>query len=191
MNLNKQQHEYTALCLSQTENKSSEELFESLIEELKPLIYKKIRYISHNKYDIEDMYQEIVIKFYRALHKFNHQQGVPIEHYIYFLIRSVKYDYLRKVRANYKRQPLLVNECIVEYNATLALNDIERSIIRKELTLAFKRSEVKLSRMERRIIRLLLNDYKPKEIAMVLNLESKVVYNAIQRSKCKLKRSFE
>ena len=108
-----------------------------------------------------------------------------------FLIRSVKYDYLRKVKANYKRQPLLVNEYIVEYNATLALNDIERSIIRKELTLAFKRSEVKLSRMERRIIRLLLNDYKPKEIAMVLNLESKVVYNAIQRSKCKLKRSFE
>ncbi|MEJ7488204.1 RNA polymerase sigma factor, partial [Staphylococcus pasteuri] len=87
-----------------------------------------------------------------------------------------KYDYLRKVKANYKRQPLLVNEYIVEYNATLALNDIERSIIRKELTLAFKRSEVKLSRMERRIIRLLLNDYKPKEIAMVLNLESKVVY---------------
>lgn len=93
----------------------------------------------------------------------------------FFLIRSVKYDYLRKVKANYKRQPLLVNEYIVEYNATLALNDIERSIIRKELTLAFKRSEVKLSRMERRIIRLLLNDYKPKEIAMVLNLESKVV----------------
>ncbi len=45
--------------------------------------------------------------------------------------------------------------------------------------------------MERRIIRLLLNDYKPKEIAMVLNLESKVVYNAIQRSKWKLKRSFK
>ncbi|PZQ00377.1 MAG: RNA polymerase sigma factor, partial [Staphylococcus epidermidis] len=60
-----------------------------------------------------------------------------------------------------------------------------------ELTLAFKRSEDKLSRMERRIIRLLLNDYKPKEIAMVLNLESKVVYNAIQRSKWKLKRSFK
>ena len=73
----------------------------------------------------------------------------------------------------------------------MALNDIERSIIRKELTLAFKRSEDKLSRMERRIIRLLLNDYKPKEIAMVLNLESKVVYNAIQRSKWKLKRSFK
>ncbi|MDU1274095.1 MAG: RNA polymerase sigma factor, partial [Staphylococcus epidermidis] len=51
MNLNKQQQEYTAMCLSQTENKCSEELFESLIEELKPLIYKKIRYISHNKYD--------------------------------------------------------------------------------------------------------------------------------------------
>jgi len=30
MNLNKQQHEYTAMCLSQIENKSSEELFESL-----------------------------------------------------------------------------------------------------------------------------------------------------------------
>ena len=73
----------------------------------------------------------------------------------------------------------------------MALNDIERSIIRNELTLAFKRSEDKLSRMERRIIRLLLNDYKPKEIAMVLNLESKVVYNAIQRSKWKLKRSFK
>ena len=55
MNLNKQQQEYTAMCLSQTENKCSEELFESLIEELKPLIYKKIRYITHNKYDIEDM----------------------------------------------------------------------------------------------------------------------------------------
>ena len=191
MNLNKQQHEYTTLCLSQTENKSSEELFESLIEELKPLIYNKIRYISHNKYDIEDMYQEIVIKFYRALQKIRLSTRCTNRTLYLFLIRSVKYDYLRKVKANYKRQPLLVNEYIVEYNATLALNDIERSIIRKELTLAFKRSEVKLSRMERRIIRLLLNDYKPKEIAMVLNLESKLFIMRFNVVNVNLKRSFE
>ena len=45
MNLNKQQQEYTTMCLSQTENKCSEELFESLIEELKPLIYKNKVYL--------------------------------------------------------------------------------------------------------------------------------------------------
>lgn len=61
----------------------------------------------------------------------------------------------------------------------MVLNDIERLIIRKELILVFKRSEVKFSWMERCIIWLLFNDYKLKEIVMVLNLEFKVVYNVI------------
>lgn len=45
--------------------------------------------------------------------------------------------------------------------------------------------------MEKSIIRLLLKDYKPREIATILEVKEKVVYNAIHRCKIKFKHEFK
>lgn len=44
------------------ETEDIERIFETLLRELRPLIFRKIGYITSNQFDIEDMYQEIIIK---------------------------------------------------------------------------------------------------------------------------------
>ncbi|WP_313956235.1 RNA polymerase sigma factor, partial [Staphylococcus epidermidis] len=136
-------------------------------------IYNKITYISHNNYHIQHIYQHILIKFYPPFQKFHYQQPLPIQHYIYFLIPSVKYHYLTKLKPNYKPQPLLLNQYILQYNPTFPLNHIQTSIITKQLTLPFKTSQLKLTPIQTRIIPLLLNHYNPNQIPILLNLQSK------------------
>ena len=40
---------------------------------------------------------------YRALQHYDFSRAIPFKRYLYFLIRSVKYDYLRKSRAERHR----------------------------------------------------------------------------------------
>ncbi|WP_438826989.1 hypothetical protein [Staphylococcus epidermidis] len=44
------------------------------------------------------------------MEKLEYEEGVGIEEYIYFLIGWVKYEYVRKVKGNYKGQGVVVNE---------------------------------------------------------------------------------
>ena len=62
--------------------------------------FRKIGYITSNQFDIEDMYQEIIIKMYRALQHYDFSRAIPFKKIFVLLIRSVKYDYLRRVELN-------------------------------------------------------------------------------------------
>lgn len=166
-------------------------LFETLLEELRPLIFSKIAYLTSNQFDIEDMYQEIIIKMYRAIQNYDFSRDIPFKRYLYFLIRSVKYDYLRRSRAERHRHEMLINECIVEYHNALAIDEVERAFLREELSSEIKNRIFSLSELEKRILLLVIKEYKPKEIANKLELKNKDVYNAIQRCKIKMKRQFK
>ncbi|MDS3983496.1 LuxR C-terminal-related transcriptional regulator [Staphylococcus capitis] len=45
-----------------------------------------------------------------------------------------------------------------------------------------------LSGLERDVLKLIIKEYKPREIAQALEIKDKDVYNAIQRCKMKMKR---
>lgn len=191
MEFNYSQLELISQNQSNLDNSHFEQWFEDLIYYLRPLIYRKIRYITNNHFELEDIFQDIIIKLYRALQSFDFSRGISFEHYIFLLICSVKYDYFRKLKADNHRYPRLINEYVVDYHCALAINDIERSILRKELSAMFDIQSQTLSQMEKSIIQLLLKDYKLKEIATILEVKEKVVYNAIHRCKIKFKREFK
>ena len=170
------------------ETEDIERIFETLLRELRPLIFRKIGYITSNQFDIEDMYQEIIIKMYRALQHYDFSRAIPFKRYLYFLIRSVKYDYLRKSRAERHRHVMLINEYVVDYNCSLALDEVERSFLREELSKEIMSQAFTLSGLERDVLKLIIKEYKPREIAQALEIKDKDVYNAIQRCKMKMKR---
>ena len=114
--MNNKHHEQTSKCYFTDANEDIDQLFITLLEELRPFIFRKIGYLTSNQFDIEDMYQDILIKMYLALQNFDFSRSIPFKRYLYFLIRSVKYDYLRKLKAERHREPLLINECVVDYN---------------------------------------------------------------------------
>ena len=45
-----------------------------------------------------------------------------------------------------------------------------------------------IKRIERDVLKLIIKEYKPREIAQALEIKDKDVYNAIQRCKMKMKR---
>lgn len=61
------------------ETEDIERIFETLLRELRPLIFRKIGYITSNQFDIEDMYQEIIIKMYRALQHYDFSRAIPFK----------------------------------------------------------------------------------------------------------------
>lgn len=130
--------------------------FEKLVMDLQPLIIRRIKTFGFNHYDLEDLYQEILIRMYRSVQTFDFSGEQPFTNYVQCLITSVKYDYLNK----------------------LAI---------KELICQFKY----LSAFEKDVMYLMCEQYKPREIAQLMHVKEKVIYNAIQRCKNKIKRYFK
>lgn len=115
--------------------------FEKLVMDLQPLIIRRIKTFGFNHYDLEDLYQEILIRMYRSVQTFDFSGEQPFTNYVQCLITSVKYDYL--------------------------------------------------SAFEKDVMYLMCEQYKPREIAQLMHVKEKVIYNAIQRCKNKIKRYFK
>lgn len=165
--------------------------FEKLITDLKPLIVRRMKRFGFKFHDLEDLYQEILIKIYRATKTFDFNGEQPFVNYVQCLITSVKYDYLRKCLASSKRMDNLVNEYKVIYPCALKHHDIERNYLNKltvtELICQFKH----LSAFEKEVMYFICEQYKPREIARLMNVKEKTIYNAIQRCKSKIRRHFK
>ncbi|WP_398572878.1 sigma-70 family RNA polymerase sigma factor [Staphylococcus schweitzeri] len=165
--------------------------FEKLITDLKPLIVRRMKKFGFKFHDLEDLYQEILIKIYRATKTFDFNGERPFVNYVHCLITSVKYDYLRKCLASSKRMDNLVNEYKVIYPCALKHYDIERNYLNKltvtELICQFKH----LSAFEKEVMYFICEQYKPREIARLMNVKEKTIYNAIQRCKSKIRQHFK
>ncbi|MCS5350012.1 RNA polymerase sigma factor [Staphylococcus aureus] len=165
--------------------------FEKLIMDLKPIIIRRMKRFGFQYHDLEDLYQEILIKIYRATKTFDFNGEQPFVNYVQCLITSVKYDYLRKYLAASKRMDNLVNEYKVIYPCAIKHHEIERNYLNKltvtELIYQFKH----LSAFEKEVMYLICEQYKPREIARLMNVKEKTIYNAIQRCKSKIRRHFK
>ena len=154
---------------------------------LMPLIRRRLKHFSIHPNDQEDLCQEVLIKLYQAFKHFDFKDTTPIEHYVNRVIKNVKNDYIRKKFYGYEIQTLLINEFIVSYNNNKMEHPIDKHILAIEVGEHIQQCMLKLTKLERMVIIYLLKDYKPKEIARLLKLEKKVVYNAIHRCKIKLR----
>ncbi|PHK49457.1 RNA polymerase sigma factor [Staphylococcus edaphicus] len=158
---------------------------------LTPMIRKRLYHFSIHPNDQADLCQEVLIKLYYAFKKFDFTDATPIEHYVNRVIKNVKNDYIRKKLYGYERQSMLINEFIVDYEYSKTNYPLDKYILSLEAGTQLQQGIMKLTTLEQSIMSYLLNDYKPKEIAGILNIRIKVVYNAIHRCKMKLRRFLE
>lgn len=154
---------------------------------LMPLIRKRLKHFSIHPNDQEDLCQEVLIKLFQAFKHFDFKDTIPIEHYVNRVIKNVKNDYIRKKFYGYERQTLLINEFIVSYNNSKMEYPVDKHILAIEVGEYIQQCVLNLTKLEQVVVIYLLKDYKPREIAELLAVPKKVVYNAIHRCKIKLR----
>lgn len=158
-----------------------------ILERVKKHIIQSVNHFSIHPNDREDICQDILLKIFLVLKCFDFNRNIPFEHYINRIIKHAKYDYIREKMKRQKYQALLVREYEVKYDTPIASSKLELDLITKDNMCILYRRLAKCTQLERDIMQLTFQDYKPKEIANILNIEVKVVYNAIQRCKMKFK----
>ncbi|WP_436854869.1 sigma-70 family RNA polymerase sigma factor [Staphylococcus caeli] len=162
-----------------------------ILQMLLPVIRLRLKHYSIHPNDQDDLCQDVLIKLYRAFMHFDFESDIPIEHYVNRVIKNVKNDYLRQKLYGYERQSMLINEYMVSYNYSKSERPLDTHIIAVDIGIRLQKSMVNLTHLEQTVVVYLLNGYKPNEIATTLDMQVKVIYNAIQRCKMKLKRIFK
>lgn len=164
----------------------------AILQQFNSFIMRKINYISQNDFEKDDLYQEVLIKIYLALERHHFQYDDSFIKYISRLIKSVKCDYYRRHYTQQKRYTNVVNDAVVEYQTNLLNRDrVEREILTCEAIKLLNTACEKLTKQEREVFEFYSKGYKPKEIAHLLGIKDKVVYNAIQRCKMKIRHHLE
>lgn len=164
----------------------------AILQQFNSFIMRRINYISQNDFEKDDLYQEVLIKIYLALERHHFQYDDSFIKYISRLIKSVKCDYYRRHYTQQKRYTNVVNDAVVEYQTNLLNRDrVEREILTCEAIKLLNTACEKLTKQEREVFEVYSKGYKPKEIAHLLGIKDKVVYNAIQRCKMKIRHHLE
>ncbi|AGC91449.1 hypothetical protein A284_10680 [Staphylococcus warneri SG1] len=164
----------------------------AILQQFNSFIMRRINYISQNDFEKDDLYQEVLIKIYLALERHHFQYDDSFIKYISRLIKSVKCDYYRRHYTQKKRYTNVVNDAVVEYQTNLLNRDrVEREILTCEAIKLLNTACEKLTKQEREVFEFYSKGYKPKEIAHLLGIKDKVVYNAIQRCKMKIRHHLE
>lgn len=164
-----------------------ERVFTQIVLHLQPILFIKFKRMGAAEEDLKDLMQEMLIRIYLALPTFDFSMGIPFEHYLNCIVYSMKKDFWRKKYREHHKQDTLVNEYIVTYQSNHITKRTEEAFIKQEQREQLKRSLISLSKLERRVAKLMLLDYTPIEIAKTLGVKDKVVYNTIQRCKMKMK----
>lgn len=98
---------------------------------------------------------------------------------------------MRKYLATNKRMDNLINEYRVTYPCAIKRYDVENNYLNKLAIKELIRQFKYLSAFEKDVMYLICEQYKPREIAQLMHVKEKVIYNAIQRCKNKIKRYFK
>lgn len=178
----KEDNQHSQLCIEDCMNLTH------YFEELEPKIRRKLNHHYIDNHAKDDLYQEVVVKIFLAISHFDFRQSTPFEHYINKIVKSVKYDYLRKRLRLHNKQEMLINEYKVDYNYFKNYRLVEQHILKNEIVDKINNSLAMLSEFERTVVTYLLQGYTPQEIARELNVNNKNIYNAVQRCKLKLRK---
>lgn len=102
---------------------------EQYLNKMEPKIRQRLNHYAIDCHAQDDLYQEVVVKIFLAISKFDFRRSTPFEHYINKIVKSVKYDYLRKrINLNHK-QEMLINEYKVEYNYFKYYHLVEQQVL--------------------------------------------------------------
>lgn len=160
-----------------------------LLEMLRPFIRSRLIHSSIAPHDCDDLEQDIFLRISRNIYHFKTIETIPFEHYFNRLVSTSKYDYYRK-----QKRLRLQQDCIIQedgYGYRVQLPSVEEQLILKERSEILFNCCKKLSKLEREVVQYTLDDYSPSETAQAMNLSEKTIYNALHRSKVKLRKMLE
>lgn len=175
--------------------------FKTLYEKYYRLIMKFVAEVKRNCKNIEyeEVKQILSINFYSSLESFNEQKGNFFS-YLFICVQRSAYNITREyfaLRDGLNYQNLSLDE-ILDSDGNITRNDMiydESSPLDPKYILMVKELEEKyaftkinlLSRQENIIFSLLEKGKSYTEIAKLLNLNKKQIYNSIERIKAKIK----
>lgn len=155
----------------------SEEAYFALVEKYSYYIHKKISDFHLKEKYREDFYQEGLMILEEAVRKYDEYRGKSFNRFFDMLL-VFRFQRLLALERNYFYNvslvefPEMLEEEVLEFDTNDNLSNISDELDR----LGF-------SDLEKDIYMFVLNGLKPREIAKKTNMDIKVVYNAICRSK--------
>lgn len=191
--------EYNDFELVSLAQENNEEAIEILYKKYNDLIQRKakraLRILKRNGIELSDISQEALIGFDEAIRKFNQNDDTIFSTFAIICIdRRIKTFILKQNRGKYRFLNEAVNfenrdnECnlldLVSDNVTpesLLFSDVSES----EIYIKIKNG---LTGFEDVVFELKIQGYEYKEIANILDIDSKDIYNAINRIRIKTKK---
>lgn len=178
-------------------------------EDASDILYKKYNFIVSSilkKYstkahilgiDYAELKQEALVGFSDALVNFDQEKDASLNTFITLCVDRRVSNYVRKMESNKERMNkdnISLDMEIDEYNHSLhevigSSNMDPASIVENdEVIINFmKQASSLLSESENKVLELLLDEYNYEDIAKILNIPIKSVYNKIARIRAKLK----
>ncbi|MDL2215584.1 sigma-70 family RNA polymerase sigma factor [Ruminococcaceae bacterium OttesenSCG-928-N02] len=156
----------------------------AVIAKLLPSIRVYARRAVYAGLDQDDATQEGLIGLLSALKTYQPGHEVAFEAYARLCIRRAIFSARRKAAA--KKQAPLAGYLPIE-GETIAADPAEITIQREQLERTLANIRTRLSPMEKQVLQLALMGYSYRQVAVHLGLPVKMVDNAMQRARKKLK----
>lgn len=152
---------------------------EVLIDKYKALILSNISKLNLGQDEKDEFFQEGLISLVSAIDTYDEKYYFSFNGYFQLILKRKFIDLLK---AKNKKNRIVYLENLDEY-----IVDTNRYSDKQML----KEDELKLSELETEIYLLrFINEFKPKEIAIKLNLNIKQVYDAIDRIRKKARKKY-
>ncbi|MDR2828270.1 MAG: hypothetical protein LBV51_02485 [Acholeplasmatales bacterium] len=147
--------------------------FETLLKKYEPLIKKLISEYSYNYKDYDDLYQESSFLLYKLAVSFSEDKNKTFTRYFESNLKWMILGVLSKKPKYILREEVDNFPC-----------DDSKIIVAREMDI----SKYDFTVLEKQVYDyLIIENMKPINIIKILNINSKVVYNAISRIKAKMK----
>ena len=185
--------EYNDFELVSLIRENNEEAREILYNKYKPIIVKKstdqIYKLGSYGMEINDLIQEGYIGLDNAINCFNEKENTS---FYTFALLCIDRQIITYIKKNTNNKAMILNDAINLDDGKEYLfrdnTDIEGSFINKEDAKEFINLICdSLSDIEKKVFSLKLEGYYIGEIANLLNKDTKVIYNTLQRMKYKIK----
>ncbi len=155
----------------------------AMISRYMKLVLKRANFFSENFSDVEDLAQEGLLAFYKAIDSFDLENGAKFSSYVDVCVSNA----MKTAVGKYNKS----SYCIVE-DEPVSLSSPENICLDLESFSALrKNAENILSEVELSVFNLYVCGYSYKQISKKLDLSEKSVDNAVSRFKKKLRSSFE
>ncbi len=155
-----------------------------IITNLMPIIYHYAKSFTAKGLDCDDLVQEGIIGLFTAIEKYDSNNTASFKTFSVVCIRNAMVSAVRSATRK-KHSPL---NSSVPIDENQMVDGPEQITIEKEsYKIAVKKINKKLSKFEKNVLTLFLDNYKYKQIAIKLDCTEKAVDNALYRIRQKLK----